>query len=424
LDPNFAIAYARLGVAYSNLSQGALATDNLTRAFALRDRVSEREKLFISTQYYAFVTGQLEKANQELELWIREYPRDYQAHFDLGDNYALLGQYDKAIQETREALRLESNYVLIYGNLGLFYLALNRFDEAKAVFQEAQAHKLDDPYLRQNMYFLAFLQNDADAMREQLDWAQAKAGAEDLLLMDESETEASRGKLQRARELSAQAVESAKRNDAIDTAALWRANQAVWEAELGDPRRATAAATAALALQPGRDVKLLAALTLARAGDGVRASRLADELKRDFPTSTLLQLYWLPTIRAAVELNHGNAARALELLQPAGAYELGIAPQFQTGTLYPAYVRGLAYLRSRQAELAGAEMRKIVEHRGVVANIPLGSLAYLGLARAYAAARNPEKSRPAYADFLNLWKDADPGLKLLNEARAEYEKLQ
>ena len=424
LDPNFALAYAGLGVAYSNLGQAGLAIENLTKAFELRGRASERETLFISTQYYTFVTGQVEKANQELQLWIQEYPRDSVAHFELGDNYALLGQYEKAASETRESLRLGSNSVLAYGNLGLFSLALNRIDDAKASFHEALAHNLDDPYLRQNMYFLAFLENDSAGMRQQVNWALGKPGAEDLLLSDDSQTEAYHGRMQKARELSRRAVDSAKRNDARETAALWQANEALWEAESGNAAKAREAGTAAVSLAPGRDVRLLVSLALAKSGDLAHAQKLADRLDDNFPRSTILQVYWLPTIRAQIALGRSNAGQAIELLQAAAPYELGLPPQFQVGSLYPVYVRGEAYLQARQGSKAAAEFHRILESKGIVLNAPLGALASLQLGRAYQLSGSKDKARTAYQDFLTLWEDADPDVPILKQAKAEYAKLQ
>ena len=424
LDPNFALAYARLGVAYSNLGQAGLAIDNLTKAFELRQRSSERESFYISTQYYTFVTGQVEKANQVLQLCIQEYPRDFLAHLDLGDNYALLGQYQEAVAETRESLRLEPNSVLPYANLALFSLALNRMDDAETTFQEALSHNLDDPYLRQNRYFLAFLKNDFTSMQQQVNWATGKPGAEDLLLSDESQTQAYHGRMENARELSHRAVDSAKRNDANEAAALWQANEALWEAEFGNTAKARATATGAMATSPGRDVRLLVALVLAKSGDVMRAEKLANKLDDDFPRSTILQDYWLPTIRAEIALGRNHAAQALGLLQAAVPYELGLPPQFQVGTLYPVYVRGQACLRARQGSKSIAEFQKILDNQGILLNSPLGALARLQLGRSYLAIGNKEKARNLYQDFLTLWKDADPDIPILKQAKAEYARLQ
>ena len=424
LDPRFALAYARLGVAYSNLGESGLAIENLKKAFELRDRVTERERLFITTQYYTLVTGQIEKANQDLMLWIQEYPRDFQPHFELGDNYAMLGQYNEAIEETKHALSLETDSVLAYGNLGVYLLAVNRPENAEAIFSEALAKKLDDPYLRQNMYFLAFLRSDTVAMQQQLAWSQGRAGAEDLLLMDQSETEAYFGRLKQARYLTRRAVDSARRNDFPEKAALWQVSEAIWEAEFGNFAEARRGVAAATALSSSRDVELLAALSLARCGDDERASRMVEDLNRYFPVSTHLQAYWLPTIRAEIELQRGRPQKATDLLQPAISYELANAPPFQTGTLYPTYVRGSALLSKHQGALAAAEFQKILHNRGIVIAHPLGALASLGLARACASQGDTPRARSAYQDFLALWKDADADIPILKQAKAEYAKLQ
>jgi eukaryotic-like serine/threonine-protein kinase len=396
----------------------------LTKAFELRQRSSEHEGFYISTQYYTFVTGQVEKANQELQLCIQEYPRDSLAHLDLGDNYALLGQYQKAVAETRESLLLEPNSVLTYGNLALFSLSLNRIDDAETTFRKAQSHNLDDPYLRQNRYFLAFLKNDFASMQQQVTWAIGKPGAEDLLLSDESQTQAYYGRMENAREWARRAIDSAKRNDAKEAAALWQANDALWEAEVGNTGEARAAAAAAMSMSPGRDVRLLVAMVVAKSGEIARAQKLANNLDNEFPRSTILQDYWLPTIRAEIALSRNNAVQAIELLQAAVPYELGLPPQFQVGTLYPVYVRGQACLRARQASKAVAEFQKILDNRGILLNSPLGALARLQLGRSYLAIRNKEKARNLYQDFLTLWKDADPNIPILKEAKAEYAKLQ
>jgi predicted Zn-dependent protease len=321
-------------------------------------------------------------------------------------------------------LRLDPNNVLTYTNLGQVYLELNRLDEAKATFAQAVANHLDDPYLHLNMYYLAFLQGDGAAMQQQVSWAMGKPGTEDLLLSAQSDTEAYHGRLAKARDLSQHAVDSAKSNDAKETAAIWEVNQALREAEFGNATQARQFDSAALALAPGRDVQLLAALALSRAGDAVSAQKFADKLNSDFPLSTVLQRYWLPTVQAEIELAHGSAARAIEVLRAASAYELGDPPQFQPGTLYPVYVRGQAYLRAANGAAAAEEFQKIIDHRGIVLNFPLGTLAHLGLARAYALSGDSAKSRTAYQDFFALWKDADPDIPILKEAKAEYAKLQ
>jgi serine/threonine protein kinase/predicted Zn-dependent protease len=424
MDPNFAMAYARLAVAYGNLGQPSLAAENLKKAYALRDRVSEREKFHITADYYAFATGELEKEAQTYVLWMQSYPRDFIPHANLGDNSRTLGQYDKAVTETQTALRLEPNSLSLHTNLAQNLLALNRLDEAKAALDQARVLKLDGWTLHLFTYYLAFLQGDSAQMEQQLSWGAGKPGAEDPLLSTQSDTEAYFGRLTKARDFTRRAADSAIRADSKETAAWWQANAALREAEFGNAAVAKQDVTAALGLAPGRDVKVLAALALARVGDTARSRALVEELEKSNPTNTVLKLYWLPTLTAAIEVNGGNAARALESLEAAAPYELGEPPPTQEGTLYPVYLRGQAYLQARQGQAAATEFQKFLDHRGIVVNFPLGALAHLGLARAYALLGDTTKSRTAYQDFLNLWKEADPDIPILKEAKEEYAKLQ
>ncbi len=419
LDPDFARAYATLGSVYVNLGQASLGIENLSKAYSLRERVSEREKFYISGHYHEDVTGELEKAIPIYEQWTQSYPRDYVPHGNLGATYSNLGQYDKAAAEFREVLRLSPDNVFGYGNLGSDYLALNRLDQAKATLNQAFARKLDEPFLRRQLYALAFLQGDVPGMQQQLTWAMGKPGTEeDSFLSSQSDTEAYFGRLTKAREFSRRAVDSAKHNDAKEAAALWQAVAAVHEAEFGNFAQALQAANAAVALAPGRDVEILASFALARAGEAVRAQAIVDKLNHDFPLNTLVQNYWLPTLRAAIELNRGNAAKAIEVLQVAAPYELG-----GIGAMIPVYLRGQALLRAHQGAAAAVEFQKILDHRGIVTNFPLGSLAHLGLARADALAGDSAKAKAAYQDFFTRWKDADPDIPILKEAKAEYAKL-
>jgi eukaryotic-like serine/threonine-protein kinase len=419
IDPNFPMAYAALAVIYGNLLQPSLALEYATKAYRLRDRVSEREKLRISATYFQ-ATGELEKEAQTYELWKVTYPRDSYLHGNLGNDYFFMGQFDKALPEKLEALRLDPDDVVNYANLGLTYLNLNRLDEAKATYDQAFAHKLDSGFLRQNLYFLAFLRGDAAQMEEQVAWGTGRPGDEDMLLSAQSDTEAYYGRLTKARDFSRRAVDSAVRSDSNETAASWQVNAALREAELGNAASARQGVTAALALSQGRDVKVAAALTLARSGDAPRAKTLAEELEKSYPSNTLLKLYWLPTINAANELDRGNASRALVDLEAAAPYELGGAG----GNLYPAYVRGQAYLLAHKAAAAAAEFQKLLAHRGIVVNFVTGSLAHLQLGRAYAMQGDSARARAAYQDFLTLWKDADPDIPILKQAKAEYANLQ
>jgi len=424
LDPNFAMAYARLAVAYGNLSQPSLAAENLKKAYALRDRVSEREKFHITADYYAFGTGELEKEAQTYVLWMQSYPRDFIPHANLGDNSKTLGQYDKAMAETQEALRLEPNIMAGYTNLGLDFLALNRLDDAKATFDGALGRKLDGWNLRLYMYYLAFLRGDSALMAQQLAWGAGKPGAEDPLLSAQSDTEGYYGRLTKARDYSRRAVDSAVRADSKETAALWQVNAAVREAEFGNAGAAKQDVNAALALAPGRDVKVLSALALARVGDIARAKAMVEQLEKSDPLNTVLKLYWLPTLKAANELSGGNSAQALVFLEAAAPYELGEPPPVQIGTLYPAYLRGQAYVLAHNGNAAAAEFEKLLDHHGIVVNFVTGALAHLQLGRAYAMSGDTAKAKTAYQDFFALWKDADPDISVLKEAKAEYEKLK
>ena len=426
LDPNFALAYDALGVQYSNLNQPNLAAGYLRKAFDLRDRVTEREKFHITALYYEIASGDMKKARQSYDPWIEVYPRDAVPYGNLGADYMILGEYEKAATQTQEALRLEPNQIVEYANLGQIYLALNRFDESKATIQEALERKLDDIPLHMNLYALAFFEADAAAMKKQADWAVGKTGAEDALLSLESDSEAWAGKLGKARGLSRQAIDTARRSDEKEPAALWQANAAIREALFGNPdvARQDAAATAALA--PGsHDAETQAALAYALAGDVVRAQSLANDLDKRYPQDTVMQSVWLPTIRAQIETDRKNASRSVELLQAAAPYELGMLSGSATNScLYPVYVRAEAYLSTQQGATAAAEFQKILDHRGMLWNCATGVLAHLGLARANTLQGDTAKARAAYQDFFTLWKDADPDIPVLIAAKAEYARLQ
>ena len=421
LDPNFALAYAALSVSYLNLNQPSLAVENATKAYQLRDRVSEREKLRITADYFR-ATGELDKEAQAYELWTAEYPRDTAPHNNLGTNYMGMGQYDKAVAQFQEGLRLNPDNALLYSNLGETYLSLNRLDEAKIAFDQAFAHKLDSGILRLYVYYLAFLQGNTAQMEEQVAWAAGKPGDEDMLLSAQSDTEAYYGRMSKARDFSRRAVESAIRADSKETAASWQVNAALREAELGDAESAKQDVAAALTLSSGRDVKIAAALTLARIGDTVRAKALAEELERSYPTNTMLKLYWLPTINAAIELSEKNSSQAIVSLTAAAPYELGIPAN--NSAVYPAYVRGQAYLLAHNGTAAAADFQKMLDRKGIVVNFVTGALAHLQIGRAYAMQGDTAKARAAYKDFLTLWKDAAPDIPILKQAKAEYAKLQ
>ena len=424
LDPNFAMAYARLAVSYGNLGQPGLAAENLKKAYALRDHVSEREKFHITADYYAFATGELEKEAQTYELWIQSYPRDPIPHINLGSNSAAMGDYQKAADENEIADNLDPNNVVAHENMVATYLALNRLDDAKKVYDHAITNGLDSGNLRLFYYYYAFVRGDTALMEQQVSWASGKPGAEDPLLSAQSDTEAYYGHLTEARDYSRRAIDSAVRADSKETAAYWQVNGAIREAEFGNTAAAKEDVAAALKLAPGRDVKVIAALTLARVGDAAQARSLIEGLEKTEASNTVLKLYWLPTLNAAIELNAGRPDQALVLLEAAEPNEAGEPPPVQIGTMYPAFLRGQAYLEKKDGVAAAVEFEKLIDHPGIVVNYPTGVLARLGLARAYALSGNTAKSRAAYQDFLGLWKTADPDTPILKSAKEESAKLQ
>jgi eukaryotic-like serine/threonine-protein kinase len=426
LDPNFALAYQSLGNQYWNLQEYELANENYQKAYDLSGRVSENEKYAISSLYYSFATGALQKADQTYELWSQAYPRTSAPHNNLGVNYSALGQYDKAVTEYLESSRLNPDSGTPYANLVADYGRLNRLGEAKAAYQLATSRKLEYPSLHSNRYGVAFLEGDVEEMQRQADWATGNPEAEGILLSAQSDTESFSGRLGKARELSQRAVDSARRASEKETAAEWEMNAALREAEFSNTAQARSATAAALALASTRNVQILAALALARAGDSNGTQKMADELQKQNPLNTKINGYFLPTIRAAVEINRKNPAKAIEILQVAAPYELGNPdPDPVVGAMmYPVYERGQAYLLLHQGSAAAAEFQKFLDHRGVVVNCPLGALARLGLARAYAMQGDAAKAKAAYQDFLTLWKDADPDIPILIAAKAEYAKLQ
>jgi predicted Zn-dependent protease len=305
------------------------------------------------------------------------------------------------------------------------YTALNRPDDAKAKYDEAVAHKINNPFLHGNRYGVAFIEGDAAEMQRQVAAMKDKPG-EDVLLSFASDTDAFYGRLSSARELSRRAVESARHSDAKETAAQWQMNAALREAEFGNVARARQEIADALQTAETRDVQILAALASARVGDFEKARQIGDDLAHRFPLNTMINRYWLPTINAAIEIGRNNPPNAVEQLRTTAQYELGApSPQFEVGgSLYPAYVRGQAYLALHQGKQAADEFQKFLDRRGIAVNSPLAALARLGLARAYAMQGDTAKALAAYKDFLTLWKDADPDIPIYKQAKAEYAKLQ
>ena len=436
LDPGFAMGYLETGNDYYGLTEQGRAIEYYIRAFQLRNHASERESLHITAFYYESVTGDLEKAAQTYQEWIANYPRDYRAHLDLGSVYGEQGQYDKAVEEKREGLRLEPGSGVPYSTLVNSLLALHRFDEVRQTVQQAQARKLDRFNLRVALYALAFLNEDPSGLAEQQQWFAGKQ-EEHFGLSLASDTEAYRGHLAKARELTKQSVNSAIRADNKEDGAIWMENSALREAALGNPAKARQAAAEGLRLVPtSQGVETEAALAFAMAGDITRAESLAQDLNKRHLVDTQMQSLWLPAIQAQLALNRKNTSAAITSLRSAlPPIEYGqIEFVLNLSCLYPTYIRGEAYLAAGQGKDAAAEFRKILDHGGIVWNCWTGALAHLGVARANGLqARKSQgadadaarvRALAAYKDFLDLWKDADPDIPILKQAHVEYAKLQ
>jgi eukaryotic-like serine/threonine-protein kinase len=429
LDPNLAAAYAWLGIWYTSTGEPSIAANYTSKAYQLRDRASEPEKYFISAIYYKEVTGNLEKAEQTCKLWIQTYPRVAMPHTYLsGAIYPALGRYDGVVSEAREAIGLKdfsASYSASYAMLMQGYMALNRLDEAKTTYSQALEHKLSHHYYAEDLYQIAFLQDDAAGMKQQVTLSSGEARVEDILLVYEADTAAYSGRLREAEELTRRAEESAERAGAKEKAATFSATSGLREALFGNVVEARRRATLAMEHSDGVDVQYGSALALAYAGDTKRAQDLTDRLDKRFPEATIVQFNYLPTLRAKLAVNRGNASEALETLSAAEPYELGRTTfsDYSWNGLYPVFVRGDAYLAAHQGSQAAAEFQKILDHRGIVRNSPIGALAHLQLGRAYAIQGDTIKAKAAYQHFLTLWKDADPDIPVLKEAKAEYAKL-
>jgi eukaryotic-like serine/threonine-protein kinase len=418
LDPNFAMAYAALGNAYSNLQETGRAAEYLRKAYDLRERVSERERFYIESHYHHFATGDLEKARQVYEQWEQTYPRDAGPRTNLAAIDSFLGQHERSVIQATEALRLSPEDAQNYANLVDGYIYTNRLSEAKALAGEAESKGLDSPELRHLLYVIAYLQKDTEGAEKQASWSVGQPGVEDLFLGDEAQRAAYSGKLEKARELSRRAVSSALRTDEKETAAGYEINAALREGFFGNAAEAKRHAAAALTLAKDRDTQYGGALAFAITGENARARQLGDSLGKRFPEDTAVQFCYLPTIRAMLALGQNDPAQAIQILEAAKPYELGSA-----AVLYPAYVRGEVLLAAKKGGEAAVEYKKIFDNPGAVGDEPIGALAHLGLARAYVLQSDTAKAKTAYQDFLTLWKDADPDIPILMQAKAEYAKL-
>ena len=427
LDPNFALAYAWLGRMYADIGESGLAADYSRKAYELRDRTSEAEKFFISAHFSIAVTGNMENAARTCELWAQAYPRAEIPHdFLSGIILPVLGQYERAVEEATKAIRLAPDKPISYRLFMVNSIALNRLDEAKTAYRQTLERNLNHPFFHIDLYSIGFLQNDPSAMAQQVAWSGGKPAIEDELLSLEADTAAYFGRLRNAREFARRAIDSAERAEEKETESTYFAISALREALFGNADEARRGANLAVAHSAGRDAQLGAALGMAFAGDGSQAQKLTGDLARRYPEDTIVQYNYLPTIRAKLAVSKGNAPEAIENLRVGAPYELGqtTASPYGWNALYPVYVRGEAYLVGQQGAEAAAEFHKILDHRGIVLNEPIGALARLGLARAYTMQGDIAKARSAYQDFLTLWKGADPDIPVLKQAKAEYAKLE
>jgi eukaryotic-like serine/threonine-protein kinase len=421
LDANFALAYGGLAYCYGNVGETALAAENHRKGFEHRAGVSERERWSLEASFYSEALGDLPRAQQIFEVLERTYPRDLLAPNQLGIIYEYYGQNDKALAEFQLAARNGPTFVICLANVSSTLMRLNRTKEAREIVNEAKAKNFDLAIFRRILYQLAFLSNDTAGMKEQVAAAANDPSLEDALLGLESDTAAYAGRLRIAREYAREAVASAERANEKEAAASHEAAVALAEVLLGSTAEAGRTAASALQRSNGRDLQFTAALALGLAGESDRANAFADELEKRLPEDTIVRFYYLPTLRAQLALNRNDAAAAIGDLRAATPYDLA-SPAYGV-LLLPVYIRGSAYLALRRGNEAAAEFQKILGHRGIVANEPIGALAHLQLGRAYHLQGDTAKAKAAYQDFLTLWKDADPDIPIYQQAKAEYAKL-
>jgi eukaryotic-like serine/threonine-protein kinase len=428
------MAYLRLAQSYQPLSENDRCGENARKAYALREHVSESEKLGISSFYELVVTGNLEAARTSFQAWAQTYPRDEDPQVYLWFTYTAMGDYPKSNAAALQALKLNPGSGNNFVNLAYTYQWINQLDQAKATVRESRAHSIDSPWIPLVLYVVNFLQHDTAGMPQQVASATGKPGVDDQILFLQSETAAYNGEFAKSRELTRGAADSAQRASQKEAAAEYESHAAVRQALAGEMPSAKQDSQAALALSAGRQAEGFSGIALGLAGDSAHAEGLAADLGKRFSEDTIVKFDYLPMIQAAIALHSGDGKRAIDALAASVPYELGETNPSFTFALYPIYLRGEAYLLMKQGSAAAAEFQKIVDHAGVAGNEPIAALAHLGLARAYAlqaktsqgtdadAAR--ARALAAYKDFLGLWKDADPDVPILIAAKSGYAKLQ
>jgi eukaryotic-like serine/threonine-protein kinase len=422
------MAHATLGLTYSAIGESDLADESTATAYELRQRASERERLFISVNYDREVTRNLERAQQTCELWEHTYPRDPGVPaMASGFISQGIGNYERSIEAAKKAIALDPDHTFAYVNLTAAYFFLNNLEKAKQVCARFSEHKLVFPEIVLIRYNIGFLQGDSAAMEQQAMLAEGKPGAEDWLAHAEALVLARSGRTELGDAMSRRAIDVARQSGQPERAATYRAATAVWEAFFGNAPAARRNAFSARELSKGRDVEYASALALALSGETGRARTLMNDLGKRFTEDTSVEFTYLPTIRAALALHAGAPAKAIEALRAATPYELGVSGLSFFGCfggLYPAYLRGEAYLALHRWREAEMEFQKILAHPGIVIADPIGALVHLQLGRAYALSGDKSKATTAYEKFFTLWKDADPDIPISKDAKAEYAKLR
>jgi serine/threonine protein kinase/tetratricopeptide (TPR) repeat protein len=428
IDPEFAMAFANLGRTYAALGESELGAQNIAKAYGLRDRVSDRENYFITFNYYRQVTRNLELARQTLESWAQKYPDELHPHgFLAAFTTQGSGHYDKAVEEGLKAIVLDPDYSIGYENVASAYVYLNRLPEAEALLGRATKRKIEVVQFSICRYFIAFLKGDRAAMEREVTYRQTKLEAQGSFEHQEALTLAYLGRVKEANQLSDRAVILARQAGLRERAAQFEGARAAWNALLENSLEAKSSAAAVLSSYRSRDADYGPAFALALVHESAQAHKIAAELEKRYPEDTSVQFSYLPALRALEALNQGDPAKALEMTQVATPYDLAVpATAFYDGAffgaLYPVYVRGLAYARMGRQREAAAEFQKILDHPAILLNDPMGPMARLQLARALFASGDHAKSAAVYKDLLALWKDADPDIPAVREARAEAAK--
>ena len=426
LDSRFAMARSGLAVSYYNLSQMALAGDEIRQAFEVGDRQTVRERFNVQTLYYDMAQGDIEKAIAGYKDYLHIYPRDSVALGNLSSEFFVVGDYEQAARYSEEALKLDPDTAAWYENYSIALLALGRVRDAEQVLREAFSRKMDDTALHANLYSVAFVKGDTAGMQEQLNWAEGKANAQDSLLGAQADTEAYFGRVKKAREYTRRAIDAAKTSDLKESAAIWAATAAIRESAFGYPAEAQKNAQEALGLAPkSKDVRALVALMEARSGDAALAQSTADDLRALYVSNTALQKAWLPVIRAQLDLRNRRPEEANQQLEIVLPYEKGqLTGNSSDSCMIPAYLRGEADLDLHRGRQAAIEFQKIEANPGIIGNCWSGVLAHLEKARADVSAQANADAKISYQQFFALWKDADPDIPVLKQARAEAAKLR